>query len=141
MSGNHACTTPAESAGDGNELYGYVCCLPICTYGIHTSGTGARGAGFFFVEATKIRSIIADGRATNIAIPPGVVQAWLPYTCCFRKCSSSMVATHTLAVSASALPAWRPYTRCSSKWSVSQVSVHLAFRQMSCQPGDRTLAV
>jgi hypothetical protein len=28
--GNYACSTPAESAGDGDELYGYVCRLPIC---------------------------------------------------------------------------------------------------------------
>ena len=27
--GDHACSTPAESAGDGDELYGYVCRLPM----------------------------------------------------------------------------------------------------------------
>ena len=48
----------------------------------------------------KAASIIVDGKAANIAIQltpshadsAGVVQAWLPYICCFGKCSASMVA-------------------------------------------------
>ena len=94
--GNHACTTPAESAGDGDEVYGYVCNLRIHSYGrLHNNGAGASGAG-----STVVDSIIVDGKATNIAIQltpshadsAGVVQAWLPYICCFGKCSASMVA-------------------------------------------------
>ena len=62
---------------------------------LHNSGAGASGAG-----STVVDSIIVDGKAANIAIQltpshadsAGVVQAWLPYICCFGKCSASMVA-------------------------------------------------
>ena len=62
---------------------------------LHNSGAGASGAG-----STVVDSIIVDGKVANIAIQltpshadsAGVVQAWLPYTCCFGKCSASMVA-------------------------------------------------
>ena len=73
--GNHASTTPAASASDGDELYGYVCRLPThimeAVFGrLHNSAERASGAG-----STVVDSIIVDGNAANIAIQ------LIPVTC------------------------------------------------------------
>ena len=72
-------------------------------------------------------------------------------TCCFSKCSASMMAKHlllysqhglrTLAVLESVLKARCPYTFCFGKCSDSQVSVLFLFCQVCRQPGVRQKAV
>jgi hypothetical protein len=66
--GTHASTTPAESAGGGNEVYAMFAACP----------------------STAVDSMIVDRKVANIAIQ------LIPNTCSFSRCCASMVAGHML---------------------------------------------